>query len=89
MSFSFGYKVPWLPSPAVWRRPVTSSEAYRPPAFRLEGADETNVEQQIREGIMIIGGRNPGAAEKAGPTSGLPTESAYQALALGYDPAVE
>lgn len=33
--------------------------------FRLEGADESNVEEQIREGIMIISaGEHPATAEK-------------------------
>ncbi|MFN7920378.1 MAG: hypothetical protein U0Q16_09790 [Bryobacteraceae bacterium] len=68
MSFSYGYpKFPGFPLPpemakardAVWAACKSAK------LFRLEGADEGNVEQQIRDGIMIISaGANPGAAEK-------------------------
>jgi 4-hydroxy-2-oxoheptanedioate aldolase len=68
MSFSYGYsKFPGFPLPAdmAKARDLVWEACKSAKLFRLEGADETNVEQQIREGIMIISaGAHPGAAEK-------------------------
>ena len=68
MSFSYGYvKYPGYPLPpdmakaraAVWEACKSAK------LFRLEGADENNVEEQIKDGMMIISaGAHPGAAEK-------------------------